>query len=167
MKKMIDYSGKEVCFEGCVSCAYDKAEFKLDCEDVLRDGDFTLTQDFELPIVGFLVLCPVFRHVEKISELSDSERNRMFEIVNKTISILEKHKVCENYLVIFQEKEGVHLHIWLMPQHDWMKEKFGKITRNIGNIFDYAKQNLRTPENLEEIKRVCTLVKQELGQQLG
>ena len=57
------------------------------------------------------------RHVELLEELSKEERNEIFEIVNKTIIILRKHNICDKFSVIFEEKEGSHLHVWIMPRH--------------------------------------------------
>ena len=53
---MINYANEIVKFEGCPGCAYAKHEFVLPCGMAYEDELFTLSQDWELPIEGFMVL---------------------------------------------------------------------------------------------------------------
>ena len=159
--KMINYAGNEVAFEGCPSCAFAEHKFSLPCGIAYEDELFTVAQDWELPIQGFFVVAP--KHcVENLSELTDEERIRAFDLVNETIKILKASNVCDRFNVIFEEKQGSHFHIWIMPRHKWMEDVAGKITKNIGMIFNYAKQNLRTEENLKEISKISQVVKEGL-----
>ncbi len=160
---MINYAGEEIVFNGCPGCAYAKHEFSLPCGIAFQNERFTLSQDWELPIDGFFVVCPTERHVEFFNDLTQNERNEMFDIVNKTISILKSHNICQTFNIIIQEKKGVHLHVWIYPQHEWIKTKFGNSMAKVKEIFDYAKQNLRTPENLEKIKQTSNLLKTEIN----
>ena len=160
MKKMIIYTGKEITFTGCPACAYAKHEFKLPCGLIYEDNFFTLSQDWELPIPGFLVLSPK-RCVEKLSDLTDYEREEMFKIVDKTIKILRNSKVCDRFDVIFEEKINRHFHIWIMPREKWMSELVDDIIEHIGEIFSYAKNNYRTNYYFEKIKEVTDIVKNE------
>ena len=84
---VINYCNEEVRFDGCPGCAYAKHEFELPCGMIFENDHFTLAQDWELPIVGFLVVAPK-RHIEKLEELSKQERDEMFDIVNKTIILV-------------------------------------------------------------------------------
>lgn len=160
---MIDYAGNEI-KEGqeCLSCAYVKHEFSLPCGMAYENDMFTLSQDWELPIVGFFVVTPK-RHVENLAELTDHERNAMFTLVNETIKALKKHNVCKYYNVIFEEKPNRHLHVWLMPRHEWLKAQFGNPTKHISEVFDYAKANLRTKENFKKIHEISNILKTELS----
>ena len=49
-----------------------------------------------------------------------------------------------------------------MPRHKWMLEKFGKVLKNIKQIQGYALENMRTKENLNQIKETCEILKREL-----
>lgn len=158
---MINYSGQKIDFSGCPACAYAKQEFLLPCGMAYEIELFTVSQDWELPIQGFIVIAPK-RHIENFSQLSQNERTQIFELTNKIINILKEHNVCEKFNVIFEEKENIHFHIWIMPRHKWM-EDIGSITKNIGKIFDYAKANLRTEENFKEIKQISDIIKTELN----
>ena len=159
---VIDYAGNEIKeFEGCLSCAYVNHKFSLPAGMAFENDMFTLSQDWELPITGFYVVTPK-RHVENLCELTDDERNAMFKLVNETVKILKTCGVCKFYNIFFEEKPTSHLHVWIMPRHDWMKELFGNPTKQIRNVFDYAKANLRTPDTFKKIKEITNTLKSEL-----
>lgn len=159
---MINYANEEVKYTGCPGCSYAKGEFVLPCGMAYENERFTLSQDWELPIPGFMVISPK-RCIEKLEELSDSERCEMFELVNKTINVLRENDVSSMFNVIFEEKEKRHFHVWIMPRYDWMKEKCGGITGCIDDVFDYAKNNMRNENIYNEIKRVSDIVKNNLS----
>ncbi len=161
---MISYNNKEIVFNGCPGCAYGRHEFKLDCGMAYENERFTLSQDWELPIQGFFVVCPK-RHVEKLCELTDEERDEMFYIVDKTVRILRENNICDRFDYVFEEKEDRHLHVWIMPRHEWMSEIVDDLIDNIGEVFQYAKTIFRTPKNYEEINRITEIVKNGFNKQ--
>ena len=158
---MKNYSNKEINYNGCPGCAYAKHEFELPCGIAYENDKFTLSQDWELPIEGFLIVSPK-RHIEKLSELTIDERNEMFEIVDKTIKILRNNNICDRFEIIFEEKENRHLHVWIMPRHKWMLELVDDIVENIGVILEYAKNNFRKEEVYERINYITKLVKENI-----
>ena len=162
-KDMIDYEGNCVDVEGCMSCAFSKHKFSIPAGIAYEDDLFVLAQDWALPIQGFFVISPK-RHVKCLSELSDFERNKMFEIINRAIVILKENNVCNCYSVIFEEKDkpNHHLHVWIMPRHKWMLDLVGNIVDNIGEVCDYAKENFRTKENFDKIKEATQILKSNL-----
>lgn len=155
---MINYANEEIKFSGCPGCAYAKHEFELPCGMAYENENFTLSQDWELPIDGFLIVSPK-RHIEKFSELTNEERNEMFDIVNKTIKILRDNNVCDRFEIIFEEKENRHLHVWIMPRHQWMSELVDDIIDHVGTILDYAKNNFRLEEVYKKINKITKIVK--------
>lgn len=157
---MISYNNKEIVFNGCPGCAYGKHEFELDCGMAYENERFTMSQDWELPIKGFFIVSPK-RHIEKLCELTEEERNEMFSIVDKTVNILRTNKICERFDYIFEERENRHLHVWILPRYDWMNEIGEDIIDNIGLIFKYAKENFRNIEVYEEINNITKIVKNE------
>ena len=161
---MIDYSGKEICYNGCPGCAYAKHEFSLDCGIAYENDRFTLSHDWELPIYGFFVVCPK-RHVEHLSDLSKDERDEMFDIVDNTIKILKSLNVCSEFNVVLEEMADKHLHTWIMPRHKVFNEKFGNIIHNIDKIFAYAIENWKTQENINNINHLTKLVRKEFAKQ--
>jgi len=48
-----------------------------------------------------------------------------------------------------------------MTRHKWMYDLVGDIADNIGRIFEYAKENMRTQQNYDEIKKITDLVKND------
>ncbi|MDO4996477.1 MAG: hypothetical protein Q4E69_04795 [Bacilli bacterium] len=159
---MINYCNEEVRFDGCPGCAYAKHEFELPCGMIFENNNFTLSQDWELPIVGFLVVAPK-RHIEKLAELSKQERDEMFDIVNKTIIKLRENNICDRFDIIFEEKENRHFHVWIMPRYNWMKEINEDIIDNIGKIFEYAKTNFRNKETYDKIADISSLMREEMN----
>ena len=158
---MKNYKNEEIKYSGCPGCAYAKHEFELPCKMAYENDNFTLSQDWELPIEGFLIVSPK-RHVERFSQLTDDERIEIFNIVDKTIKILRNNNVCDCFNVIFEEKENRHFHIWIMPRHKWMIDLVGDISDNIGVIFDYAKNNFRNDEVYQRIKDNTELVRNNI-----
>ena len=161
---MINYAGKKVEYKGCPGCAYAKGEFELPCGIAYENDLLVLSQDWELPIEGFMVVSPK-RCVEKYQELTSEEKMQMMDVVDKTINILQENNICDRFNVVFEEKENRHFHIWIMPRHKWMSDLVGNIIDHIGEIFEYAKDNFRSEEIIERIKVISNLVKEKFDKQ--
>lgn len=159
-KTMVNYKNEQIKYTGCPGCAYGNHEFELPCKMAYENERFTLSQDWELPILGFFVLS-LKKHIEKLEELTKQERNEMFDIIDKTIKILRKNNICNRFDVIFEEKENRHFHVWIMPRYEWMNNVCTNITQNIGKIFEYAKENFRNEEVYKQIEEITLIVKKE------
>ena len=159
---MISYKNEEIKFNGCPGCAYAKGEFSLPCGMAYEDELFTLSQDWELPIEGFMVVSPK-KCCECFNELTEDEQVKIMSIVNKTINILKKHNICDRFNVVFEEKKDRHFHIWIMPRHKWMEDKFGDMIDYIGEVFDYAKSNFRDEKIYENIAKITKIVREEFS----
>ena len=155
---MINYALEEIKFDGCPGCSYARGEFSLPCGMAYENERFTLSQDWELPIVGFFVVSPK-RCVECFSDLTSDEQHEMFDIVDKTINLLRENNICDRFNVLFEEKEKRHLHVWIMPRHKWMKDNVGGITGCIDGVFKYAKENFRNEKVYEKINEVSEIVR--------
>ena len=70
MNKMMNYCNQEFEFNDCPACSYAKHEFSLPCGMAYENSNYTLSQDWKLPIPGFLVVSPK-RHIEKFGELAE------------------------------------------------------------------------------------------------
>jgi diadenosine tetraphosphate (Ap4A) HIT family hydrolase len=158
MGKFISYCSEEIEFNNCPSCDFNNHLFSLPCGIIHEDDMLVLAQDWELPIPGFLIVAPR-RHVENFCDLTNEERNQMFEVVDKAIRILKQKNICEKFNVIFEEKTGNHFHIWIMPRHNWMIKEFSNPTKRIADVFKFAKENLRTVENLKYVDAVNNIVR--------
>lgn len=155
---MIDYANNKIIIDGCYSCAFSEHKFSLPCGMVYENENFTISQDWELPIVGFMIVCPK-RHIESFSELSADETNELFNAVRQTVIYLKELEVCSEFDVVVSEKQGKHFHIWISPKHKWEIDLFKSPTKHFDELFDYAKKNLKTPDNLKEIDLVSKKLK--------
>ncbi len=150
--------GENFKVEKCLGCEIANKKLPVVGGLIYESKNFAIAQDFELPINGFLIIFSK-RHVEEYTELTDDERLELASLINSTLTGLKKFKVAKEYNIILEEKQNYHFHVWLMPRHTWMIEKFGKVLKNIQSIFDYSLNNLRTTENFEQIEKTCEQIK--------
>ena len=94
---MISYENKEIEIKGCPGCAYAKHQFDLPCGIAYENERFILSQDWEVPILGFFIVSPK-KHIEKLEELTKNERDEMFDIVDKTIKTLRENNICDRII---------------------------------------------------------------------
>ena len=158
---IIDLTGKEHELNGCLGCEIANGNLKTFCGILYESNDFLVMQDYELPINGFIVISSK-KHVEKLTELDENAQINLMKIISKLLSVLRANNIAEEYNLILEEKKGYHFHVWLMPRHDWMIQKFGKVLKNIKNIQEYALQNLRDEASIKEIEKTCMIVKNEM-----
>lgn len=159
---LTDMKGNKVEIENCLGCEISNGKLDVFGGLLYQGKSFAVAQDFELPIDGFIIVFSK-RHIEKFIELTRKEQVELTNLISKTLNVLEKNRIADEYNVVFEEKAGYHFHIWLMPRHKWMIEKFGKVLKNIKPIQDYALQNMRTQENYDKIQKTCNLIKRELN----
>ncbi len=148
----------------CMGCTKAKSAGNLDINpgEIVRTRNFDISQDFELPINGFIVIGSI-RHIESINEMTMEEKQELIMLIDVVISSLKKLNVCSQYNVVWEEKDNNHFHVWLMPRHKYLLEAMGRnITKKIGELFDYAKNNLRTEENVNAIYDTIEKLKTEL-----
>ncbi len=157
-----DIIGNEYEIDKCLGCEIASKNLNPIGGILYQNDYFTVAQDFELPIEGFIIISSI-KHYERLSDLSDEERINLIELINKTLKLLKKYKVADEYNVILEEKEGYHFHVWLMPRQKWMIEKFGKVLKNIKLIQEYAILNMKTKENIKKIEKICERLKNDLN----
>jgi len=70
------------------------------------------------------------------------------------------------YVYIIQEEDTIaessHFHVWLFPRFDWMK-KFGRGIKSVKPIMEYARENMKTKNNLAKVKKVANKIKKMLS----
>lgn len=160
--QITDLANNKIMVKNCLGCEVINGDIEV-FGGILYNGQyFTVTQDIELPINGFLIITSK-RHIEKFVDLYLEEQQELTNIIYTTLKILESNNIAEEYNVVLEEKSGYHFHVWLMPRHQWMIQKFGKVLKNIKAIQEYAIENMKTKENLEKIKSTCLLVKEGLN----
>lgn len=164
MRMVKSFDGKMIDVGDCMGCA--KAKWLGDTEnnpgEVLRTKNFDISQDFELPINGFIVIGSI-RHIESINEMTSEEKLELITLIDTVIASLKKLNVCSQYDVVWEEKDNNHFHAWLMPRHKYLLDAMGtNIMKKVGELFAYAKENLRTEENLKAIFDTIEKLKKEL-----
>lgn len=154
-----DIKGSILDIDGCLGCNLSSGILKPFGGILYNDGDFNVSQDYELPINGFIIIA-TNKHIISINELTKEQRYKLIELENRIIELLKSYGITNNYRIILEEKK--HFHVWLMPEYSWMKN-IGKPIYNIKEIFDYAKNNLRTLDNLNDIIETCKKLKKDLN----
>ena len=158
------FNGKMIDVGNCMGCtkAMNIKNGNINPGEIVKTKNFDISQDFELPINGFIVIGTI-RHIESINEMTMEEKMELITLVDAVISSLKKLNICSQYDVIWEEKDNNHFHVWLMPRHKYLIDAMGtNIIKKIGELFDYAKNNLRTKENLNAICKTIELLKVEL-----
>ena len=141
--KLIDVVGNEIEFE-CLGCDIASHRVIPPGGYVYEDDLINVSVDPEIPIPGFMVL-GISKHIKSMNELSKEERYHIIDILNNTISAIKKSGISDEVLII-QEENSRHFHIWIVPIYEWMN-KFDKDVRNIDKIIEYSKNR-----NIENTK---------------
>ncbi len=157
-----DIAGKGQEINGCLGCAIAKGEAIPFGGILYQDEYFHIEHDFEVPINGFIIISCI-KHYSKLTDLPQEAQLRLINLVNKIMNILTQNKIAEHFMTLIEEKPDYHFHLWILPRHNWMIEKFGNVNKNYSKISQYAINNLKTEENLNEITKTCNIVKTELN----
>ena len=158
------FNGEMVDFGKCMGCTIANSYNKNSniSGKVIKTKNFNIAQDSELPINGFMVIGSN-RHIESINEMTTNEKQELITLIDIAIAGLKKLGVCNQYDVVWEEKENCHFHVWLMPRHKYLLDAMRtNIIKKIGEVFDYAKENLLTKENLQAINKTAEDLKKEL-----
>jgi len=134
---------------GCIGCDIEsgKADFS---GIIIKTKHFILGQDYETPIPGFFIINSR-RHVASILDFSNEEMKEFTELLFRTRKAMKDVLGVREVAVFQNEVSGnSHFHAWILPKAEWMG---GKIeAKPLNSILDYAKQNLRTKENLKKVE---------------
>ena len=117
---------------------------------IYEDNDFVVCQDFEVPIDGFIIISTKY-HMVSINDMTTTQKQNFIMLVDKCLKALKRIGIAEEFIMIQGERKDIHFHISLMPRQKFMEEKFGRIIANLKTIQDYAKNNMKTEENLSKI----------------
>lgn len=157
-----DLTGNELTFDGCMGCKIARGTIKPFGDILYEDENFYVCQDMEVPINGFLIVSSK-EHYYSINEFSDEMKINFILLVDKVLKTLKEIGVAEEFILLQGERKDIHFHTSLFPRNDWMKKQFGRVVSNLKNIQEYAKNNLKTPENLSKIAKTCEILKKELN----
>jgi len=141
----------------CIGCAIEQG--KINQNDTIFTTDFFgAHQDYEIPIPGFIIVS-TRRHIQSIDEFNEGEK------ADFTTTLINVRKALRQVLkidkVYFHQEEDTshHFHVWVFPRYDWMAEKFGTKIESVRPIMEYARANLKNPENLQKVDQALQQLK--------
>jgi diadenosine tetraphosphate (Ap4A) HIT family hydrolase len=132
----------------CIGCALANKSL-IPIGGIIKETDnFILHQDPEIPIKGFLIIASK-QHIKSITQLSKIQALEFFELCyNARNALLTFDDIIECSLI--QEERG-HFHFWILPKYKWMNDLFENSLSSIRPIMKYARENLKTEQNINEI----------------
>ncbi len=126
-------------------------------DSVISTRNFEVSQDWEVPILGFFILSPK-RKMRSISEFNDDEAIEFIMLLREVRKRMKDVLGIED-VYFFQNEDTEHnFHVWIFPRHKWM-ERFGRGISSVKPIMDYAKENMATDKVIKEIKKSVKEVK--------
>lgn len=142
-----DILGNDIKTE-CIGCSIANGEIELP-GGILYDGkSIILAADPEIPIPGFLIITSK-RHIQSFSELAEDERIEIGNTIAWAEKAIKDLNIAETVTLV-QEERSKHFHIWIFPNQEWMKEKFGFGLQYLRDINSYARENA-TAEDTDKV----------------
>lgn len=156
MVKIISIGGIETEVE-CIGCALQKGLIKSVGDFILETKHFIVSQDYEVPIAGFLVLASK-RHISSILDFTSDEENEFFELMKK-IRLSLKEVLGIKYVMQFCNESKIistrnpsHFHYCFLP-------KDGFESKTLNETLKYAREHMNTEKNIIKIKETNSKLK--------
>lgn len=147
----------------CIGCAVQKGE--LEVLRVFETEHFTVEQDYEIPIPGFMIIASK-KHIKGIEDLNEKERKEFIDLMFKVRKAITKVAGIK-FVYIIQKEDSIirkgHFHFWLFPQYDWILKKFGAKISDISPAIEYAKETMGDEKNISKVKEVADKISQHLS----
>lgn len=157
--KLVTYDNKE-CEVECIGCdAYDGC---VDLKDsILYEDDYwRVVQDTENPIPGFFVIGSK-RHFRTFDDMNTEESKRLIPILLETRRTMREVLSIQKTTLIQEDgSENMHFHPWIFPWYSWMDKIEGNETEKIRNILKYSRENMKSEENIKEVKETLKKAKE-------
>jgi diadenosine tetraphosphate (Ap4A) HIT family hydrolase len=154
--EIVDYKGNPTQVS-CLGCARENGEMER-VDTVLTTKHFDAHQDFEIPIPGFIIISSR-RHLQSVDEFTDEEKLDFIDTLIAVRTGTRKALAIDVVYLIQEEDTSHHFHVWVFPRYDWMSERFGKKTPSLRPIMEYARENLKTTENLKKVEEAVSKLK--------
>jgi diadenosine tetraphosphate (Ap4A) HIT family hydrolase len=119
--------------------------------------NFSVYQDWEVPILGFLVI-GYKKDADSILDFSEKEYSEFCGLILKWRKILKDKLKIEKVYFFQSEDSDTGFHYLLFPRYSWM-DKFGKKLKSFNVIKEYAEENMLTEENIKKVKDVADELK--------
>ncbi len=156
-REIIDIKGNKKDI-GCLGCAIQNSEVESPSGSIASTQYFDAHQDYEIPIPSFVILASK-RHLQSVDEFTDEERKDFIDFLCRIRKGMREVLGIQIVYLIQEEDTSHHFHIWIFPRYDWMLEKFGKKIQSVRPIMEYARESLKTPENLKKVNEAMERLK--------
>ncbi|MBN1792779.1 diadenosine tetraphosphate hydrolase [Candidatus Woesearchaeota archaeon] len=120
-------------------------------EKVYESEFFTASQDWEVAIPGFYIVTPK-RRVKTILDLSDEETLDFIGTIKQVRKAMLEVLGIKDVYYFQNEDTPLQFHLWMLPYCDWMEGVAGRGPGILLQVWEYAKENLNTPEAIKETK---------------
>lgn len=148
-RQITDISGTIVEIE-CIGCAIAQNKVEVRGGSVIRTEHFDVSQDFEVPIPGFMIIAST-RHLRSIDDFTEAEAAEFMRILQITRKLQREVLNIDSVYLHQEEDTSDHFHLWMLPRYEWMTEKFGRKVESVRPIMDYARNELKTDENFAQL----------------
>jgi diadenosine tetraphosphate (Ap4A) HIT family hydrolase len=155
-KNIVDLTGKTKKIV-CLGC--DREKGLIDLGDIVKSEYFDAHQDYEIPIPGFVIVSSR-RHIQSIDEFTEDEQRDFIKFLCRLRSAQRKVLGIEVIYIVQEEDTSHHFHVWMFPRFDWMEEKFGRKIQSVRPIMEYARENMKTDDNIQEVETATQKLKQ-------
>lgn len=145
----------------CLSCAIQNWSVEPQWWPIIETKYFGAHQDYEIPIAWFVILASK-RHFKGIDELTSDEQIDFIKTLSKIRKAMRKSLNIDVVYLIQLEDTSHHFHFWIFPRYNWMREKFWNKIVSVKPIIEYAKEFLKTEENINEVIEKASILREYL-----
>jgi len=156
-REIVDIKGNKKQL-GCLGCAIQKGEVESPGGSIASTKYFDAHQDYEIPIPGFVILASK-RHLQSVDEFTNEEKTDFIEFLSHLRQTMRKACGVQVVYLIQEEDTSHHFHVWMFPRHDWLMERFGRKIQSVRPIMEYARENMKTPKNLQKVDEAMEKMK--------
>ena len=160
MRRITLSNGKTVEVE-CLSCALTSGLVEPDGGVVLETEHFHAHQDVAYPIKGLIIVASK-RHIKCLDELTEVEKVDYISILSKIRKAQREVLGIEYVYYFYNEDTTHHFHTWMVPRYEWM-DKFGRSVESVRPVLLYARNEMNTEENIQEVLKAIQLLTMELN----
>ena len=160
MRRITLSNGKTVEVE-CLSCALTSGLVEPDGGVVLETEHFHAHQDVAYPIKGLIIVASK-RHIKCLDELTEVEKVDYISILSKIRKAQREVLGIEYVYYFYNEDTTHHFHTWMVPRYEWM-DKFGRSVESVRPVLLYARNEMNTGENIQEVLKAIQLLTMELN----
>lgn len=143
----------------CLGCSIAKREVELVGGELFRTNNFNVSQDYEIPIPGFMIVGSN-EHKTKITDFDDEGKKELGMVIGRVREAMYDALGVDK-ITLIQEEGSKHFHVWLFPWYGWMgKEQ--KIAR-MREIMEKAREERSDEKGLQEVEIAALRIKEKLN----